>query len=70
MSSIISQTVKISIHALRGEGDPKIVRLPISFTFISIHALRGEGDNNLEHLITYQRHISIHALRGEGDHQE
>ena len=38
---------KISIHALRGEGDridPEAQRLPL---IISIHALRGEGDHGI-----------------------
>ena len=34
---------KISIHALRGEGD-FITQFKILFSNISIHALRGEGD--------------------------
>ena len=36
--------LRISIHALRGEGD--LVVLPCRFSSfrISIHALRGEGD--------------------------
>ena len=34
---------KISIHALRGEGD-QMVDKQIDFGEISIHALRGEGD--------------------------
>ena len=33
----------ISIHALRGEGDP-IGDAEAKITEISIHALRGEGD--------------------------
>ena len=33
----------ISIHALRGEGDP--LKIGYNFAYlISIHALRGEGD--------------------------
>ena len=35
--------LKISIHALRGEGDEKASRSLANFD-ISIHALRGEGD--------------------------
>ena len=34
---------RISIHALRGEGDACVLLLG-GFFFISIHALRGEGD--------------------------
>ena len=33
----------ISIHALRGEGDPS-TRYMTDTVIISIHALRGEGD--------------------------
>ena len=35
---------KISIHALRGEGDVELRKQGLTYT-ISIHALRGEGDN-------------------------
>ena len=34
---------RISIHALRGEGD-KILNAAVRLVIISIHALRGEGD--------------------------
>ena len=37
---------KISIHALRGEGDLISKHLYICVARISIHALRGEGDDN------------------------
>ena len=37
------KTCKISIHALRGEGD-KSRTIEIQSIAISIHALRGEGD--------------------------
>ena len=58
---------KISIHALRGEGDRYdiLARVPRA---ISIHALRGEGDGHRRRYSAY-RGISIHALRGEGDTQ-
>ena len=57
--------LRISIHALREEGDPTA---PSSITVpsISIHALREEGDGGDlvdGHVLT----ISIHALREEGD---
>ena len=56
----------ISIHALRGEGDPRRSGSRNHSPFISIHALRGEGDKeNYEKLYIWV--ISIHALRGEGD---
>ena len=56
---------RISIHALRGEGDEFEHRSAPSCD-ISLHALRGEGD------LAFARgrfalRISIHALRGEGD---
>ena len=37
------KTVRISIHALRGEGDSSAMQRCV-FVHISIHALRGEGD--------------------------
>ena len=40
----IQTWIKISIHALRGEGDPA-ARCAGTATKISIHALRGEGDD-------------------------
>ena len=36
--------LKISIHALRVEGDPDVL-WALKFYFISIHALRVEGDS-------------------------
>ena len=57
---------KISIHALRGEGDQTTQVQGISFK-ISIHALRGEGDAVPTRLLSIVIMISIHALRGEGD---
>ena len=38
---------KISIHALREEGDPRVVLIINQFVIISIHALREEGDGSL-----------------------
>ena len=58
---------EISIHALRGEGDPLPERLPRHWRSISIHALRGEGDACQPGRCTSPAGISIHALRGEGD---
>ena len=58
--------MRISIHALRGEGDAAVPHLPHHQAAISIHALRGEGDVHRAaygHVVA----ISIHALRGEGD---
>ena len=56
---------RISIHALRGEGD-KVFKKIGKFTTISIHALRGEGDIKAG-IMQSANGISIHALRGEGD---
>ena len=58
---------KISIHALREEGDLAIMETMQQHYEISIHALREEGD-----LLVHQSGIplvviSIHALREEGD---
>ena len=61
------KTIKISIHALRGEGDLHFVRELSSREVISIHALRGEGDQAVQTAHNYACAISIHALRGEGD---
>ena len=59
------QTLRISIHALREEGDSALPSFRQADP-ISIHALREEGD--LLHLHGKQLlHISIHALREEGD---
>ena len=57
---------KISIHALREEGDIHVRDPTLRAVDISIHALREEGDT--KH--TKRRSsmlISIHALREEGD---
>ena len=57
---------RISIHALREEGDP--LRFPASYLqSISIHALREEGDPYNGSMFTKSFEISIHALREEGD---
>ena len=57
--------LKISIHALRVEGDSK-GRITHENKVISIHALRVEGDSPLFGL-SFIDPISIHALRVEGD---
>ena len=58
--------IRISIHALREEGDGIHIRNRRKIQ-ISIHALREEGDRfqflHFAPLIS----ISIHALREEGD---
>ncbi len=61
-----SRIRKISIHALREEGDclrDSVRRLDIP---ISIHALREEGDF-ISFSLFFYFNISIHALREEGD---
>ena len=60
-------TTTISIHALRGEGDFKVMPFPF-VPLISIHALRGEGDVTRSRKTNKIKKISIHALRGEGDY--
>ena len=60
---------RISIHALREEGD--ICTNPFVQLFvISIHALREEGDRYAIEDILLLVFISIHALREEGDHMD
>ena len=61
--------LKISIHALRGEGDHSFDFHFRRFCCISIHALRGEGDLRSFEVSTMPLRISIHALRGEGDEE-
>ena len=57
---------KISIHALREEGDD--VRGALAeYIKISIHALREEGDAGHRRPALRGGAISIHALREEGD---
>ena len=57
--------IRISIHALREEGD--LWSLPSSSACqISIHALREEGDKGVRAFVSVES-ISIHALREEGD---
>ena len=60
------EVAKISIHALRGEGDGKFREIEAT-DMISIHALRGEGDGFAVKGGVSPWLISIHALRGEGD---
>ena len=57
--------VRISIHALREEGDID-QQAEIDSYLISIHALREEGDY-LWRGVSWITWISIHALREEGD---
>ena len=57
---------KISIHALREEGDVRRAH-GADRQKISIHALREEGDPWLSIASNCGKFISIHALREEGD---
>ena len=57
---------RISIHALREEGDASAATGEESVE-ISIHALREEGDHIREEAYNTGYSISIHALREEGD---
>ena len=59
-------TKKISIHALREEGDAS-QKVGTSAFLISIHALREEGDGPAPNFHRMTVEISIHALREEGD---
>ena len=56
----------ISIHALREEGDIKLL-FRLASKNISIHALREEGDLTRMRQPNNRVQISIHALREEGD---
>ena len=58
--------LQISIHALREEGDRRLVAQILIAAGISIHALREEGDRRQADRPAASR-ISIHALREEGD---
>ena len=58
---------KISIHALREEGDALIQSRLDETKIISIHALREEGDLQIQKPKGRNGIISIHALREEGD---
>ena len=66
MAAMPMRSLKISIHALRGEGDYYGGDEDSAIINISIHALRGEGDVGYT-LSEDVQNISIHALRGEGD---
>ena len=57
---------RISIHALRVEGDAKTAAQTAATNAISIHALRVEGDQS-DFECRRRLGISIHALRVEGD---
>ena len=59
---------RISIHALREEGDSSIAEVPQWMCQISIHALREEGDTFAGLTGRVLPDISIHALREEGDY--
>ena len=65
--SIAQKNGRISIHALRGEGDIVADSAEPKSITISIHALRGEGDVIVWVVPLPRAEISIHALRGEGD---
>ena len=58
---------KISIHALRVEGDNGCTAQQSTGMHISIHALRVEGDLRWRSRRDGGHYISIHALRVEGD---
>ena len=60
------QQRRISIHALREEGDLALPAALRNHLVISIHALREEGDTGCASNNS-PGGISIHALREEGD---
>ena len=60
-----SRNMEISIHALREEGDARVLN-KVGGSSISIHALREEGDAR-RRAGGRGFAISIHALREEGD---
>ena len=62
---ISENSSRISIHALRVEGDVKNLARAFNMS-ISIHALRVEGDPIVPPFVPCC-FISIHALRVEGD---
>ena len=61
-----AESMQISIHALRAEGDAVHAGKSIPWS-ISIHALRAEGDRRVRFQSGGHCRISIHALRAEGD---
>ena len=62
---MVYSVCKISIHALREEGDREVCE-ELGLSEISIHALREEGDFSFV-VFAICVLISIHALREEGD---
>ena len=52
----------ISIHALREEGDPMLLVIPVR-KIISIHALREEGDSKNRDKISIFKQIIQHSAR-------
>ena len=66
MYETVTTNRKISIHALRVEGDRFLLCHAQRLYEISIHALRVEGDLRTVAVGICNR-ISIHALRVEGD---
>ena len=66
MYETVTTNRKISIHALRVEGDQVNPPAWDTDSGISIHALRVEGDA-IPYILRHCVAISIHALRVEGD---
>ena len=67
MTSRVSVTIRISIHALREESDVKALVEQGVEDDISIHALREESDVKALVEQGVEDDISIHALREESD---
>ena len=55
--------LRISIHALREEGDPNPVDVIKQAAMISIHALREEGDSKNRDKISIFKQIIQHSAR-------
>ena len=47
--------LRISIHALREEGDPPVLPVWMTVLLISIHALREEGDHSVSRFFAVNR---------------
>ena len=62
----LSGEIDISIHALRGEGDRKVINITAEYIYFNPRPPWGGRRDTGSGTIDYTS-ISIHALRGEGD---
>ena len=60
---MLCAAIKISIHALREEGDDVLSHCPLADLAISIHALREEGDSKNRDKISIFKQIIQHSAR-------